>query len=562
MEHLPLRGVPGQMLQLGVSRRGDADAACRRKVENARQCFPEKPMTIHIKQLGQGLAFVAAYVALDWASYLHPLHGLNITPWNPSLALGLVVWIRQGKLAALPWFCAILIGEILVRGLPATLPLTALLSAVLTAGYGLIAEALGRRLNDGNIPSDRRGLLSWLIIVVIGTLVTSGIYVSLLLPSGLIPVGDWSIAWVRFWIGDFVGIVVTMPFFWLMLDVRGRAKLLDILPRLETVGYGVLAVAMLWVSFGLGGTGEFQYFYLLFLPIVWAAARQGVAGAAVAAFALQGGVVISVQWLDLVAVTVFELQMLGAVLAFVGLFIGAVVDEKQRVSLELRQTLRLAAAGEMAAALAHELNQPLTALSAYGMATKNLLELGETGAPLRDTVGRMIEESRRAADVVRRLRDFFLTGATQLERMELLDLVGGVVDQFRAKAESSGVELILAPMPECTLLVDRPQIAVVLRNLMANALDAVAECPEGQRRIEVSAQRNHSNRVEIRVNDSGPGLSDATAATLFEAFRSTKASGLGLGLAMSRAIAEAHGGRLCAEAKKHGLFKLELPIEE
>lgn len=519
-------------------------------------------MPIQIKQLGHGLAFVAAYVALDWASYLHPLHGLNITPWNPSLALGLVYWFRHGKLAALPWFCAILIGEILVRGLPATLPMTALLSLVLTAGYGLIAEALGRRLKNGDIPGDQRGLLSWLVIVLVGTLVTSGIYVSLLLPTGLIPVGDWSVAWVRFWIGDFVGIVVTMPFFWLLVDVRGRAKLADILPRLETASYGILALAMLWVSFGLGGTGEFQYFYLLFLPIVWAAARQGVAGAAVAAFALQAGVVISVQWLNLVAVTVFELQMLGAVLAFVGLFIGAVVDEKQRVSLELRQTLRLAAAGEMAAALAHELNQPLTALSAYGMASKNLLEQGETGAPLRDAIGRMIEESRRAADVVRRLRDFFRTGATQLERIRLEELVGSVVVQFQAKAERSGVELVVDPMPKCILLVDRPQIAVVLRNLMANALDAVAECSEGQRRIEVSAQRSLSNHVEVRVKDSGPGLSQANAAKLFEAFRSTKASGLGLGLAMSRAIAEAHGGRLCAEATKYGLFKLELPIEE
>ena len=519
----------------------------------------QKAMRSISKTLLGGLAFVIVYVLLDWASYLHPMYGFNITPWNPSLALGLVIWFRIGKLVAIPWFAAILIGEVLVRGLPATLPLTLALTGVLTLGYGVMAEVL-RRFVDGEILHDRRRLLSWLAVVVSGTLVTSSIYISLLFFTGLIPVGDWAVALVRFWVGDCVGIVVTMPFFWLLLD--GRARLRALFTRWETAGYGLLAGAALWVSFGLGSASEFQYFYLLFLPIVWAAARQGVPGAAIAAFILQAGIIVVVHWQNLVAVTVFELQLLGAVLAFVGLFIGAIVDEKQRVSNELRQTLRLAAAGEMAAALAHELNQPLTALSVYGSACQQMLEQGGNEERLRDTIGRMVTESYRAADVVRRLRDFFRTGATRLERIALRNLMDSVSLQFSEKASTQGIELVFSPAPDCILLVDRLQLEVILRNLIANAFDAVLERPAGQRRVSITAELAETDMVRIRVEDSGPGLSSEKVTRLFEAFQSSKSSGLGLGLAISRAIAQAHGGDLAAVAAEGGMFVLTLPIEE
>ena len=517
-------------------------------------------MRTHTAPASLWIVFVIAYVALDWASYLHAMHGLNITPWNPSLALGLVCFLRYGKITAAPWFAAILVGEIVVRGLPAPLMTTIAISAVLVAGYSAIAEVLRHRVTSEEVLTDQRNLVSWVGIVLIGTLMTSSLYIILLRIADLIPVGDWFVALVRFWVGDFVGIVVTMPFFWILFEQRKR--LAGLLFRWETSVYAALSVCMLWVAFGLGGSGEFQYFYLLFLPLVWAAARQGFVGAAIAAFILQAGIITSAQWLHLIAVTVFELQMLGAVLAFVGLFIGVVVDEKQRVSTELRQTLRLAAAGEMAGALAHELNQPLTALSAYGTACEQLLERGDTGSRLSDTIHRMVSESYRAADVVRRLRDFFRTGATKLESISLGDLLASSATPFIERAKQQGCELIMEPAISCKLLVDRLQLEVVLRNLLANALDAVADVPVGHRRIRVSSQDLGDGRVSILLEDSGTGLSEEKSARLFEAFQSTKATGLGLGLAISRAIVEAHGGRLSAEAANHGRFKLVLKIEE
>lgn len=505
-------------------------------------------------------AFIAAYVAFDWASFLHPLHGLNITLWNPAPALGLVLWMRFGRLMAIPWFAAIMIGDFAIRGMPASMQMTIALSMALTAGYAAIGEALHRRLRDGEVFGDRDRLISWLGIVVVGTLANSLIYISLLSVAGLLPVGDRIEGLIRFWVGDCVGIVVSMPMLWMLLTKPGQARLHRVLATWETAGYVVLAVLMLWVTFGTGASAEFQYFYFLFLPVVWAAARQGLPGAAASAFLLQAGVIVAVEWLGLIAVTVLEFQMLAAVLALVGFFIGVVVDEQRLAVEKLKQSLHMAAAGEMAAALAHELNQPMTALAAYGNACEHLLERGETGEVLRDAIRRMVAESGRAAEVVRRVRDFFRTGATQLEPINVGALLSSAASRFSDRAKAEDVQLRIATV-STMVLADRLQIELVLRNLLANAFDAISSRADGLRRIDVSVEERAVDSITIVVKDSGPGLSASAAGNLFEPFASTKSSGLGLGLVISRALVEAHGGKLWAEAGDGGVFRFSLPLE-
>ncbi|WP_301101918.1 ATP-binding protein [Propionivibrio sp.] len=507
------------------------------------------------------LTLLLGYVVLDWASYIHPLHGLNITPWNPAPALGLLFLLRFGRNATLPLALAIFLADAWVRNLPLSLLVSIGLSALLTFGYWSIAEVLRHRLSSRSIFTDRRGLLEWAGIVTIGTLVNSVIYVAMLSVGKFIPVGDVADAFIRYWVGDCVGALVSMPILWMLLEEDGRAHLRAMVATWESLGYLLTTALALWIAFGIGAAADFKYFYVLFLPVVWAAARQGLAGAVISAAIVQIGIIGAVQFLGFAAITVLEIQALAAVLALLGFFIGIVVDEKQRVSVELRQTLRLAAAGEMAGALAHELNQPLTALSAYGMACEELLNQGETGEQLRQTIHRMVAESFRAADVVRRLRDFFRTGATQLESVGLDDLLPSATRSFAIKAQKQGVEITIDPPPLCTLLADRLQLEVVLRNLLSNAFDAVADQPAGRRRIRVSAQPEGAGRVCVRIEDSGPGIFGATAARMFEAFHSSKASGLGLGLVISRAIVDAHGGHLSVETADHGLFKLILPTE-
>ena len=525
----------------------------------------DKPVLQMLPTLRPGwrdvLILIFLYVALDWASYIHPLHGLNITPWNPAPAVGLLFLLRFGKYATLPLALAILMADALVRDLPALLPVSIGLSVLLTLGYWSIAEVLRHRLASGSIFSDRQGLFDWAVTVSIGTLLNSVMFITALSTMRLIPAGAVQEALVRYWVGDAVGVLVSMPFLWVLLDERGRAQFRSIALTWESLGYLAATGMALWISFGIGAAADFKYFYVLFLPIMWAASRQGLAGAVLSAAIVQIGIISSVQLLGFSAVSVLEIQALAAALAVFGFFIGVVVDEKLRVSAELRQTLRLAAAGEMAGALAHELNQPLTALSAYGTACEQLLAQGETGERLRETIRSMVSESFRAADVVRRLRDFFRTGATLLEPITLAELMNSATSSFVIKAQQHGIELIIEPAIASSLLVDRLQLEVVLRNLLANAFEAVVEKSADNRRIRVSTHPEGAGHVCIRIEDSGPGISGAKAAHLFEAFQSSKASGLGLGLVISRAIVEAHGGHLWADVVDHGIFRLILPTE-
>jgi signal transduction histidine kinase len=505
-------------------------------------------------------AFIALYLLFDWATYLYPLYGLNITPWNPDPALGLVFWLRYGRRAALPLFLALLGGELLVRGMPAG-PLVTLAGALwLTAAYCLMGAILRRDFTSADMFDNRGRLFHWVLVVAAGTLFNGIGYISLLSAAGLVPAAQWGLALMRFGIGDMVGILVSMPLFWMLASARGRARLRRILVRGETLAYLALAMLVLYAVFGTIASAEFKHFYFLFLPVIWAASRQGLYGTALIVFVLQTGIIALVKWHGTRDLAVYELQMLDAVLALVGFFIGIVVDELRKVAAELRQSLRLAAAGEMAAALAHELNQPLTALSAYGKACEHLLERGGNEALLRDAIGRMLVEAGRAADVVRRLRDFFRTGAMRFETVSAAALVRGIAAQFQLPFRQHGIVLTVDVDPAMTLRADRLQVELVLRNLLDNASDAVLACPADARRISVTAAPAPDGRLRLSVEDSGAGVSEALAARLFEPFASSKASGLGLGLVLSRAIVEAHGGSLWAEVGTHGVFRFDLPM--
>ena len=508
------------------------------------------------------LLFIAVFLLFDWVSYVDALYGLNITPWNPDPALGLAYWMRYGKRAAFPWFIANMLAEILVRDLLAGWLITAFASAVVTLGYGLIGEALRHRFRDGKTFDHRPALFAWLSIVAIGSILNSLAYIFFLYFAGVIPQGQWDVALLRFGIGDIIGIVGSMPLLWMLLSDQSRARLPTVILRWETAGYLTLAIAMLAIVFGHVARVEFMHFYLLFVPIVWAATRQGRYGAGLIAFVLQFGIIVVVKWLPIGNIPVVELQMLGAVLALVGFFIGVVVDEQRQAAEDLKISLRLAAAGEMASALAHELNQPMTALVAYGKACKELLERGEAGEVLNGAIQKMIVESGRASDVVRRLRDFFRSGAMQLALVEVGVIVSSILEQFATKFQEHGVNLNIAPVPPVSVRADRLQIELVLRNLLANALDEVLKQPRGSRLITLSIERLSGERLRISVEDSGSGISSQTAAHLFEPFASTKSSGLGLGLVLSRAIVEAHSGSLWAEVGGHGIFRLELPSVE
>jgi two-component system sensor kinase FixL len=506
------------------------------------------------------VAFVPLYVLLDWLSYVEPLFRLNITPWNPDPALGLVLWLRFGRRSALPWFIALLMAELVVRDLPAGWALTTILSALLVAGYGLTGELLRRSFGDADLLDTRHRLSSWLGITVTGLTFNGAVYIGVLWLTGFVPPGALMETMRRFVVGDVVGVVVSMPLIWMLASAHGRRLLAGVLRTPDAAGYLLLSATLVWAIFhSVIGSSEYRHFYFLFLPIIWAAARHGQPGSGLVSFTLQFGIILTMRGGQLADIPFAELQLLGAALALVGLFIGATVDEQRQAAEGLKQSLRLAAAGEMAAALAHELNQPMTALAAYGRACEHLLARGERGPLLNETIGKMVRESGRAAEVVRRLREFFRTGAMHLETHSVAAIVDTVTLQFAQQCAAQAVALVVTTEPGLELRADRLQIELVLRNLIANAIDAVLTRSEPGRRITLSCASRSGGRLLITVQDNGPGVSTAAAARLFAPFVSGKSTGLGLGLVLSRAIVEAHGGQLWAEVGDAGIFKLILP---
>lgn len=507
------------------------------------------------------LGFVAGYLFLDWVSYIHPLQQSSITPWNPHPALAIALLAIGGQRWLPAVFAAVVLAELMVREASAGLVGTAVIAAVLSLGYAAMARALTGPAPTRPSLDSRADLVRLIAVVTIGTLATGTLYIGALWASEALVRGRYLEALMQFWIGDSVGILVTLPLIFTLCDPARRVQLGSMLRQPVTLLQGASIAAALWLVFGPVFAEPFKFFYVLFLPLVWVAARWGLTGATLAALAIQGGVILAAQATAYPTLTVFELQALLIALTVTGLFLGVTVDERHRSAEELRHSLRLAAAGEMSAALAHELNQPLTALCTYTRAARILAEAPNFDrAQLIDTLGKVMAEANRSADVVRRLRDFFRTGAADLQLASLPSVAHAIVESFRESAGRLGVTLqerVDDGIPE--VLIDRLQIEVVLRNLIANGLEAAAT-RSSPRSVAVEIGTDNEGFVRAVVRDSGFGVAPALGDMVFEPFWSSKATGMGMGLAISRAIVEAHGGRLWTESRGQGLFAFVIPV--
>jgi two-component system sensor kinase FixL len=230
---------------------------------------------------------------------------------------------------------------------------------------------------------------------------------------------------------------------------------------------------------------------------------------------------------------------------------------------ELAGVLRFAAAGQVASSLAHELNQPLYALSTYVQSCQLIASRPDGDrALLAELMEKAVREVARAGEVVRRLREFFQTGATRLEAVALRRLLEDAAEASRRRTERHHITVSVECAPDGgELRVDRLQLEIVLHNLVSNAVDAIV-AGRGERREIRLAGSTAEGRGEIRVEDTGPGVAPEVAARLFEPFTTTKPEGMGLGLAIARYIVEAHGGRLWVEPLPTGsAFRISLPLE-
>nr|WP_294056374.1 PAS domain S-box protein [Sphingomonas sp.] len=225
----------------------------------------------------------------------------------------------------------------------------------------------------------------------------------------------------------------------------------------------------------------------------------------------------------------------------------------QELQSELIHVSRVSAMGTMASTLAHELNQPLTAIANYTNAARDLIEREEN--PPLDMLHQAVEEAAkealRAGHIVRRLRDFVARGEVEQRVENLPAMIDEAARLGLMGARERGVRTIFEIDPTIeTVVADRIQIQQVLVNLLRNAVEAIGE--RELREITVGTFREPHGMIRVAVADTGSGIDPSVAPQLFEAFASTKEQGMGLGLSICRTIVEAHGGRIWAEPRDGG----------
>jgi two-component system sensor histidine kinase DctS len=260
-----------------------------------------------------------------------------------------------------------------------------------------------------------------------------------------------------------------------------------------------------------------------------------------------------------------EGRQMGWMASFVDITERKEAEELYRRQQEkLQFTSRLITMGEMASTLAHELNQPLSAISSYATGCVNRIEAGDaTAAELKPPLAKLAAQAQRAGQIIRRIHDFVRRSEPRREPCDLNAIIEDALGLMEAETRKHGVRVITRLAPTLSpVSVDRVMVEQVAINLIRNGLDAMGDCAPHARLLNVET-REEGQELILSVGDNGAGIQDDVAARLFAPFFSTKEEGMGMGLNICRSIAELHHGRLWFEsATPQGtVFHLSLPLE-
>ena len=292
-------------------------------------------------------------------------------------------------------------------------------------------------------------------------------------------------------------------------------------------------------------------FYLLFLPIIWIALRWGAGVTAIALASLQLGIVLFVAE-ENTAESFLAVQVLMILLACTGLFMGISVSETARVSLlmrskevELSNLNARMAVSEMNSAIGHELNNPLAALVNYLRSASLIVESpGFDHAVLQRTLNKAQGEATRSVNVIRKLREFFRSGVVHRERLDPKLLAADAAAAVQMRFRQANITTVMETSPDTPFVEADPlQLVMVLQNLLSNAYDAVQGAAMGPRKVAVAVTHSGAE-VMFSVTDTGSGIPEELRERLFRPVNSTKAVGMGLGLAICRSLVEANDGRI------------------
>jgi two-component system sensor kinase FixL len=527
--------------------------------------------------LGVAPSLIAAYllghVLLDAMSFVQPVLKLGITPLSPQTGLALAFLLVYPR--GVPWVVLALVGsEIVIRGVP-TPPWVLMLHAIGVASVYALAAQVMRRIGLPGIGATLSSTLRFIIAAAVTALSAALVGVGVYTTFGPVPQSMFGPALARYAVGDFNGILLLTPLL-LRLPALG---MLTAAVRQQPMAFGGVLLGLagaFTLVFLIGDPQDLRFFYVFFIPAIAAALVWGVPGFLLAAVALQAGLIIGVQRLPEVA-PLLDLQFLMSILLATGLALGAVITERRdaaRLALQreielrdretsLARASRVATTGELASTLAHELNQPLTALVSYLRASEIMAgERSDADPRLAPTLRKAANEALRASDTLRRLRNFYAGRDPQIEPLALKPFIEQLSDTMRRSDRAAGATIRSEPgSAVLTVRADRVFLGVIIANLINNALDAT----EGRERRSVAIRTEASEGfVRIAVDDDGGGIPAHIRDELFKAFVTSKPDGMGVGLAVSRSLAEACGGSLVLGTSHLGgtCFVLSLPIAE
>ena len=514
------------------------------------------------------LGYLTAYVLLDWASFIDPLAPIGITPWKPQTGLSFALVLLFGRRFLPMLFVAPLLGNFATRSMWIPLPVEFLEVLIVGSGYAAASLLLLRPAFrfDTRLMA-MRDLVLLLGLAISSAAVVATACVTMFAGWGMLSWGDWPRAVLRLWIGDVIGITVVTPFL-LFMSTRHRPSK----PTWEAMCQFLAIFLALWMVFAVAQPNQFQLFYVIFLPIVWIAIRTGIEGVSTGIVVTQLGLIMAMRYSPHSNIDVTSFQAVMLVLALTGLVAGMLVSERRRAELDLRRqqdalahVARLGNMGELAAAIAHEINQPLTATGIYTRLVRDSLKSGtQDAATTIEAADKAVAQVDRAAEVVRRLRELVRLGRSEVVQVSVQRIVQEAVDHFQFELDKRGVVArVVLPRNLPPVMADMLQIEQVLLNLLRNAVEAMVGDGYKKGKVTIETVIGISGYVEFRVRDTGPGFSAEIADGALLPFATTKPEGLGMGLSLSRTIIESHGGKLWISGGPTGaVVHFTLPIAE
>jgi signal transduction histidine kinase len=517
--------------------------------------------TVKYRQLLIGLAYLAAYLALDYVSYVKPYRDLGITPWNPPPGLSIAFVFLQGARAIPFALVAPALADALIRGTPLGWSL-GLLSSVLIGGTYALAGLWLQRISAFD-PRFRavRDTLALTGVGVVTSAVAACLFVAILLSAGMILRDElFSVAW-RAAVGDLIGILTIVP---LVLLWRTHRPWPKFGPWTPVQALAVLVA--LAIVFGYREATAFQLFYLLFLPVLWVALSHGPPGAVVVLLLVQIGIVIGAEIRFGPDPGFGALQVLMIALAITGLIVATIVAEREDTAARMRdqqaalnRALRIRSAGEIAATIAHEMNQPLTALNTYTGIAMKAMDDGDTSMA-RNVLSKVQTECGRATAVLTGIRELLRQGTLTRRPFKVKEAFDELQELLQADLAKRGVTLSFRVADNAPLLnADRVQLQQAVHNLVINGAEAIQSVGQSGR-VNVEASCPDGRDWIIEVRDDGPGFPPGYDLLDPTPFTSTKSDGSGIGLAVVRSIAEAHGGKMAIASNARGsTVQLTLP---